>query len=102
MSGVVTRVDPPRKLVGPGCPHPLMGRPAALKAKLDVAWALGPSGGGERPGALPAVFQQPRSPASGQGTHAPVSSPGAGPLVSSRPAWWLAAGHPSLHAEEDG
>nr|XP_014695802.2 leucine-rich repeat-containing protein 20 isoform X2 [Equus asinus] len=40
-----------------------MGRWATLKVKLDVAWALGPEGGG------------------------------ADPLVSSRPAWWLAARH---------
>lgn len=42
-----------------GLPQPLMGRSAAPKAKLDVAWALGPAGGGEWPGALPAGFQQP-------------------------------------------
>lgn len=33
----------------------------ALKAELDVACALGPSGGGEWPGALPADFLQPGS-----------------------------------------
>lgn len=34
--------------------------------------------------------------------HGPVSSPGSDPFVSSRPAWRLGAGHPRLHAEEDG
>lgn len=42
------------------------------------------------------------SPAGWWALHGPVSSPGTGPLVSSRPAWWLAAGPPCLHAEEDG
>lgn len=31
--------------------------------------------------------------AGGRVLHGPVSSPGADPLVSSRPAWWLAARH---------
>ena len=36
-----------------------MGGLAALKAEPDVAWALGPSGGGEWPGALPVDFLGP-------------------------------------------
>ena len=46
----------------------MMGGSGALKAELDVAWTLGPSGGGEWPGALPADFLQPGSPGkAGQG-----------------------------------
>lgn len=61
-----------------------MGGSAALKAELDVTWALGPSGGGEWPGALPADFLQPGSPGKagrggsladcGWALHGPVSS----------------------------
>ena len=42
-----------------------MGRSATLKAEPDVAWALGPSGGGEWPGPLPVCFLQPASPGEG-------------------------------------
>lgn len=62
--------------------HPPCGLPAA--------WVPGKDGVGDM------------SLAGRQALHGPVSSPGTGPLVSSRPAWWLAAGPPRLHAEEDG
>lgn len=58
--------------------------------RLPAAWV--PGEGGFRGGSL----------SGGRALHSLVSSPGAGPLVSSRPAWWLAAGHPCLHAEKDG
>lgn len=65
-----------------------MGGLAALKAEPDVAWALGPSGGGEWPGALPVDFLGPRGRQvkggsladCGWALHGPVSSQAQVPL----------------------
>lgn len=111
MSGEVTHVNRPGKPGELGCLHPLMGRSAAPKAEPVVAWVLGHSGGGEwpRPSLQPSCSLGPQeggfrgvAQAGGRVLHGFVSSPGSGSPVSSRPAPWLATGHPRLHAEEDG
>lgn len=66
---------------------------SGLDPSLRASCSLIPRGGWVRGGSLAG---------GGQALHGPVSSPSAGPFISSRPAWWLAAGHLSLHAEEDG